>query len=83
MESSVFFHGGRALHHPFITQILGQGKYEEADRLYKDALAIDEKVLGPDHPHVARDFNNRARLMETQVSVEFDILERNTSMRKY
>ncbi len=30
-----------------------QGKYAQAEPLYKQALAIKEKVLGPDHPDVA------------------------------
>src|SRR5207248_6642169 len=30
-----------------------QGKYDEAEPLYQRALAIREKVLGPDHPDTA------------------------------
>ena len=30
-----------------------QGRYADAEPLYKRALAIDEKALGPDHPDVA------------------------------
>ena len=30
-----------------------QGRYAEAEPLYKRALAIREKALGPDHPDVA------------------------------
>jgi len=30
-----------------------QGRYAEAEPLYQQALAIDEKALGPDHPEVA------------------------------
>jgi len=30
-----------------------QGKYAEAEPLFKRALAIDEKALGPEHPDVA------------------------------
>ena len=30
-----------------------QGKYAEAEPLYKRSLAIREKALGPDHPDVA------------------------------
>ena len=29
------------------------GKYDKAEPLYKRALEIDEKALGPDHPGVA------------------------------
>lgn len=34
------------------------GDYDTAIRYYKRALAIDLKILGPDHPKVARDYNN-------------------------
>jgi tetratricopeptide (TPR) repeat protein len=34
----------------------------EAERLYKRALAIDEKVLGPNHPKAATALNNLASL---------------------
>ena len=45
-----------------------QGKIEEALQLYDRALAIDEKVLGPDHPDVAGDLNNKAELLRQMVS---------------
>ena len=32
--------------------------------LYRRALAIDEKSFGPDHPNVAIDLNNLARLLQ-------------------
>ena len=34
--------------------VRAQGRYGEAEPLYKRALAICEKALGPDHPDVAR-----------------------------
>ena len=37
-----------------------QGKYSEAETLYQRALAIDEKVLGPEHPDVTPPLNNLA-----------------------
>ena len=37
-----------------------QGRYAEAEPLYKRALAIGEKALGPDHPDVAQSLNNLA-----------------------
>ena len=40
-----------------------QGKYAEAEPLYKRALPIDEKALGPDHPHVATSLENYAALL--------------------
>ena len=39
-----------------------QGRYAEAEPLYKRALAIREKALGPDHPDVATSLNNLAVL---------------------
>ena len=39
-----------------------QGRYAEAEPLYKRSLAIDEKALGPDHPDVASSLNNLAEL---------------------
>ncbi|CAN0478708.1 unnamed protein product, partial [Ectocarpus sp. 12 AP-2014] len=43
-----------------------QGKYGEAEPLYRRSLAVDEKVHGLDHPKVARDLNNRAELLRMQ-----------------
>jgi len=43
-----------------------QGKYAEAEPLYKRSLAIREKVLGPEHPYVATSLNNLASLYDTQ-----------------
>ena len=43
-----------------------QGRYAEAEPLYKRALAIREKALGPDHPDVAPCLNNLARLYTTR-----------------
>ncbi len=43
-----------------------QGKYTEAEPLYKRALRIDEKALGPAHPGVATDLNNLAALYDAQ-----------------
>ena len=37
-----------------------QGRYAEAEPLYKRSLAIREKALGPDHPDVAQSLNNLA-----------------------
>ena len=38
------------------------GEHPEAKRLHERALAIREKALGPDHPHVATTCNNLAGL---------------------
>ncbi len=43
-----------------------QGKYTEAEPLYKRSLAIWEKALGPEHPDVATSLNNLAELYRGQ-----------------
>ena len=43
-----------------------QGRYAEAEPLYKRALAIYEKALGPEHPNVATSLHNLALLYEAQ-----------------
>ena len=43
-----------------------QGKYAEAEALYKRALEIKEKALGADHPSVAMTLNNLAVLYQGQ-----------------
>ncbi len=43
-----------------------QGKYADAEPLYKRALAIKEKALGPEHPSVATSLNNLAALYRVQ-----------------
>ena len=43
-----------------------QGRYAEAEPLYKRSLAIREKTLGPDHPDVAQSLNNLALLYQAQ-----------------
>ena len=40
-----------------------QGKYAEAEPLYKRSLAIREKTLGPEHPDVAQGLENYAALL--------------------
>ncbi len=40
-----------------------QGRYTEAEPLYKRALAIFEKALGPEHPSVATSLENYAVLL--------------------
>ena len=45
-----------------------QDKYDDAEKLYKRSLAIEEKVYGPDHPDVATGINNLAALLEYQVT---------------
>ena len=43
-----------------------RGRYAEAEALYKRALAIEEKAVGPNHPNVATTVNNLARLYRSQ-----------------
>ena len=43
-----------------------QGRYAEAEPLYKRSLAISEKALGPDHPDVGTSLNNLAVLYQAQ-----------------
>ena len=43
-----------------------QGRYGEAEPLYRRALAIREKALGPDHPDVAQHLNSLAGLYHEQ-----------------
>ncbi|CAM9165046.1 unnamed protein product [Ectocarpus sp. 8 AP-2014] len=43
-----------------------QRKYIEAEPLYERAQAMQEKVLGPEHPGVAQSLNNRAELLRVQ-----------------
>ena len=45
-----------------------QGKYDEAEPLYREALDIRKKVFGDEHPNVAQSLNNLASLLESQVS---------------
>ena len=43
-----------------------QGRYAEAEPLYKRALTIREKALGSGHPDVAESLNNLAELYRAQ-----------------
>ena len=44
-----------------------QGNYGEADALLLRAIGIQEKALGPDHPHLAASLGNRANVFRAQV----------------
>ena len=48
--------------------VVFQGRLDEAGPLFERSLAILEKVLGPDHPDVAMALNNRATLLQDQVT---------------
>ncbi len=43
-----------------------QGRYDEAEPMYKRALAIQEKTLGPEHPDTATSLYNLALLYDAQ-----------------
>jgi tetratricopeptide (TPR) repeat protein len=43
-----------------------RAQYADAEPLYRRALAIGEKTLGPDHPDVATRLNNLASLLQAQ-----------------
>lgn len=55
------------LSHSVLERFLFQGKFGEAEPLYKRSLAIDEKAYGPDHPEVAEDLANWAVVLYQQV----------------
>ena len=50
-----------------------QGKYDEAEPLYRESLAIDKKIYGDEHPSVATDLTNLAGLLKSQVSESFSL----------
>ena len=45
-----------------------QAKYDEAEPLAREAVAIDRKVHGDEHPDVATSLNTLASLLKKQVS---------------
>jgi len=47
--------------------IASQGKHEEAGRLYKRSVAIQEKALGPHHPDLGDTLFSWGRLLKKQV----------------
>ena len=47
-------------------QLLAQGKYAEAEPLFRRALAIEEAALGTNHPDVGTTLNNLALLLQEQ-----------------
>lgn len=51
-----------------------QGKYAEAEPLFERCQAIQEKVLGPEHPDLAVTLGNRALLLACQVRVKYTFL---------
>jgi tetratricopeptide (TPR) repeat protein len=47
-----------------------QGKYEQAEPLYLQALEMTKKLLGAEHPDVATSLNNLAELYHSQGKYE-------------
>ena len=43
-----------------------QGRYEEAEPLYLEALDLRKQLLGDNHPDVAQSLNNLAYLYQSQ-----------------
>ncbi len=53
-----------------------QGKYADAEPLYKRSIELDEKALGPNHPDVATLLGNYAALLrKTNRNAEAEKLE--------
>ena len=52
---------------PALLCVSRQGELVEAGSLYERCQAIQEKVLGPEHPSLATTLGNRAGLLQAQV----------------
>ena len=46
--------------------LFAQDRPDEAEPLYRRAIAIEEKVLGPRHPDLARSLDNYAALLREE-----------------
>src|SRR5580704_440236 len=49
-----------------VVQLYLQGQYADATGLASEALAIREKILGPEHSNVATSLNDLAQLYHSQ-----------------
>ena len=49
-----------------VVQLAGQGKYKEAVAIAEKALALAERVLGPEHPETLSSLNNLAAMYQDQ-----------------
>jgi CHAT domain-containing protein len=60
------------------------GNYSSAEPLYQRSLAIREKVLSKEHPHVATSLNNLAGLYQAQGNIArtLEFLSRGTSIQE-
>ena len=54
---------GRTIDSGRLCSTSAQGRYADAEPLYKQALAIVKKALGPAHPDVAMSLENYAHLL--------------------
>lgn len=52
--------------------LVAQGKFAEAEPIFKQSLAIREKVLGPEHPDVATTLNHLGHLLTMEVTLYSD-----------
>ncbi|RYP45024.1 hypothetical protein DL770_011440 [Monosporascus sp. CRB-9-2] len=43
-----------------------QGKYDEAEQMYRQALVLYQAVLGRKHPYTLTSMNNLARVLYSQ-----------------
>ena len=50
---------------------------DEAEPLYRQALAIKRKIYGEEHPSIATGLNNLAGLLKTQVLILYHFLLHN------
>ena len=57
----------------FLLNLETQGKYEEAEPLYREAIAIRKQAQGDEHPDLATNLNNLAGLLKAQVSFALHI----------
>lgn len=48
----------------------GQGKYEDAEAMYRQALTDREKVLGPEHPDTLTSVNDLGLVLPSQGNYE-------------
>lgn len=55
---------------PPVRGVISQGKYDKADSLFQRALAMEEKVHGPDHPIVAVYLVRHAEALKEQVMTD-------------
>ena len=55
-----------------------QGKYDEAEPLAREAVAIYRKVHGDEHPFLASGLSTLAELLQEQVSIKMIKFELNS-----